>query len=108
MPTRRAGEPTDPRAVPGAQRDTPTRLAMYRCMLVCRMFEEHAQALFFEGLVRGTTHLGIGKRPWRPGSRPSCAKTIGLSARIEATITRSPGVCQWHPCLPSCSGVRGA
>ena len=30
-------------------------------MLACRLFETRAQELFFEGLVRGTTHLGIGQ-----------------------------------------------
>src|SRR5918999_503182 len=29
--------------------------------LECRLFEKRAQELFFEGLVRGTTHLGIGQ-----------------------------------------------
>ena len=38
-----------------------TRLRMYRTMVDCRLFETRAQELFFEGLVRGTTHLGIGQ-----------------------------------------------
>jgi pyruvate dehydrogenase E1 component alpha subunit len=38
-----------------------TRLAMYRTMVECRKFEVRAQELFFEGLVRGTTHLGVGQ-----------------------------------------------
>jgi pyruvate dehydrogenase E1 component alpha subunit len=37
------------------------RLAMFRTMVECRLFEERAQQLFFEGLVRGTTHLGNGQ-----------------------------------------------
>ncbi|HUG47815.1 MAG TPA: thiamine pyrophosphate-dependent dehydrogenase E1 component subunit alpha [Candidatus Limnocylindria bacterium] len=37
------------------------RLEMYRLMVECRYFETRAQELFFEGLVRGTTHLGIGQ-----------------------------------------------
>jgi TPP-dependent pyruvate/acetoin dehydrogenase alpha subunit len=41
--------------------DLPSRLAMYRTMVECRRFEVRAQELFFEGLVRGTTHLGIGQ-----------------------------------------------
>src|SRR6478752_5574211 len=44
---------------PGIDRDT--RLRMYRTMIECRQFEVRAQELFFEGLVRGTTHLGIGQ-----------------------------------------------
>jgi pyruvate dehydrogenase E1 component alpha subunit len=41
--------------------DQATRLRMYRTMVECRSFEERAQELFFEGLVRGTTHLGVGQ-----------------------------------------------
>jgi TPP-dependent pyruvate/acetoin dehydrogenase alpha subunit len=36
-------------------------LALYRTMQQCRLLETRAQELFFEGLVRGTTHLGIGQ-----------------------------------------------
>ena len=41
--------------------DRETRLRMFRTMVECRFFEVRAQELFFEGLVRGTTHLGIGQ-----------------------------------------------
>ena len=41
--------------------DLEVRLRLYRTMVECRRFEERAQELFFEGLVRGTTHLGIGQ-----------------------------------------------
>ncbi len=41
--------------------DVDVRLAMYRTMVECRRFETRAQELFFEGLVRGTTHLGVGQ-----------------------------------------------
>jgi pyruvate dehydrogenase E1 component alpha subunit len=41
--------------------DLDTRLRMYRIMQACRLFEVRAQELFFEGLVRGTTHLGVGQ-----------------------------------------------
>ena len=46
-------------AAPAA--DLETRLALYRTMVECRRFETRAQELFFEGLVRGTTHLGTGQ-----------------------------------------------
>jgi len=51
-----ASAPTAP-AIPDAE----TRLALYRTMVECRLLETRAQELFFEGLVRGTTHLGIGQ-----------------------------------------------
>jgi acetoin:2,6-dichlorophenolindophenol oxidoreductase subunit alpha len=41
--------------------DRETQLRMYRVMVDCRLFETRAQELFFEGLVRGTTHLGVGQ-----------------------------------------------
>jgi len=41
--------------------DRETRLRLYRTMVECRFFEVRAQELFFEGLVRGTTHLGVGQ-----------------------------------------------
>ena len=41
--------------------DTEVGLRMYRTMMGCRLFEQRAQELFFEGLVRGTTHLGVGQ-----------------------------------------------
>ena len=48
-------------ATTAADIDRDTRLRMYRTMVECRFFEIRAQELFFEGLVRGTTHLGIGQ-----------------------------------------------
>ena len=41
--------------------DVETGLRLYRIMVECRTFEVRAQELFFEGLVRGTTHLGPGQ-----------------------------------------------
>jgi TPP-dependent pyruvate/acetoin dehydrogenase alpha subunit len=48
-------------ASPGPVIEPEVRLQMYRTMVECRTFEERAQELFFEGLVRGTTHLGVGQ-----------------------------------------------
>jgi pyruvate dehydrogenase E1 component alpha subunit len=52
-----AAPPADAATAP----DPETRLALYRTMVECRLFETRAQELFFEGLVRGTTHLGVGQ-----------------------------------------------
>lgn len=38
-----------------------TRFGLYRAMFRARRFEEAVQRLFMEGLVKGTTHLGIGQ-----------------------------------------------
>ena len=51
-----------------------TRLRMYRTMVECRYFEVRAQELFFEGLVRGTTHLGVGQE----------AVAAGVAAALRA------------------------
>ncbi len=50
-------KPAPPSTAPG----TDARLGLYRVMVECRTFEARAQELFFEGLVRGTTHLGVGQ-----------------------------------------------
>ena len=44
-----------------ASLDRETGLTLYRLMQECRLLEARAQELFFEGLVRGTTHLGVGQ-----------------------------------------------
>jgi TPP-dependent pyruvate/acetoin dehydrogenase alpha subunit len=51
----------DQGASPGAELDRDVRLRMYRTMFECRTFEQRTHELFLAGLVRGTTHLGIGQ-----------------------------------------------
>ena len=41
--------------------DRDLRVRMHRTMLECRLFEQRTHELFLAGLVRGTTHLGIGQ-----------------------------------------------
>jgi pyruvate dehydrogenase E1 component alpha subunit len=41
--------------------DLETRLSIYRMMLQGRRFEQRAHDLFMEGLVKGTSHLGLGQ-----------------------------------------------
>ncbi len=41
--------------------DRDLQLRLYRTMLECRYFEQRTHELFLAGLVRGTTHLGIGQ-----------------------------------------------
>ncbi|MDQ2689869.1 MAG: thiamine pyrophosphate-dependent dehydrogenase E1 component subunit alpha [Chloroflexota bacterium] len=48
--------PTD-----AATLDRDVALRLYRTMLACRLFEQRTHELFLAGLVRGTTHLGIGQ-----------------------------------------------
>ncbi|MGH8874418.1 MAG: thiamine pyrophosphate-dependent enzyme, partial [Acidimicrobiia bacterium] len=44
-----------------AQIDPAFRLGLYRMMVEARYFEKRAYDLFMEGLVRGTSHLGLGQ-----------------------------------------------
>ena len=48
-------------AVTEPELDLDLRLRMYRTMVECRAFEQRTHELFLAGLVRGTTHLGIGQ-----------------------------------------------
>ena len=41
--------------------DTTTRLTLYRQMVRARYFEKRAYDLFMQGLLKGTTHLGLGQ-----------------------------------------------
>lgn len=41
--------------------ESETRLTLFRMMMMGRVFETRVNELFLEGLVRGTTHLGIGQ-----------------------------------------------
>ena len=38
-----------------------SRLSMYRDMVRARYFEQRVYDLFMEGIVKGTTHLGLGQ-----------------------------------------------
>jgi pyruvate dehydrogenase E1 component alpha subunit len=44
-----------------SQLDQDTRIAMYRDMTRARYFEQRTYDLFMEGVVQGTTHLGLGQ-----------------------------------------------
>ncbi len=41
--------------------DTATRVALYRSMVRLRYLEKRAHDLFLQGLVKGTSHLGLGQ-----------------------------------------------
>ncbi|HEY6608167.1 MAG TPA: thiamine pyrophosphate-dependent dehydrogenase E1 component subunit alpha [Candidatus Limnocylindria bacterium] len=51
----------DTAQAPSAELDRELQLRMYRTMVECRRFEQRTHELFLAGLVRGTTHLGIGQ-----------------------------------------------
>jgi acetoin:2,6-dichlorophenolindophenol oxidoreductase subunit alpha len=53
--------------------DLEARLSIYRMMQEGRLFEERARDLFLQGLVKGTSHLGIGQE----------AVAAGFAAALE-------------------------
>ena len=71
--------------------DQATRLRLYRTMVECRFFEQRAQELFFEGLVRGTTHLGIGQEAVAAGfSAARIEEEVVVTADGPRVITKFP------------------
>lgn len=55
--------------------DPSTRLALYRAMVRARRFEQRAYDLFMEGIVKGTTHLGLGQEAVAAGFAEAMAPT---------------------------------
>ncbi|MCJ7726668.1 MAG: thiamine pyrophosphate-dependent dehydrogenase E1 component subunit alpha [Acidimicrobiia bacterium] len=55
--------------------DPSTRLALYRAMVRARLFEQRAYDLFMEGIVKGTTHLGLGQEAVAAGFAEAMAPT---------------------------------
>src|SRR3954453_212399 len=89
--------------------DVDVRLAMYRTMVECRQFETRAQELFFEGLVRGTTHLGVGQEavaagfagamreddytfPTSRGHNPALARGTSMAGLYAELFGRASGL----------------
>ena len=56
-----------------------------------------AQELFFEGLVRGTTHLGVGQEAVAAGFAAAMRDDDYTFARTAATTTRWPAARRWAP-----------
>ncbi len=61
--------------VPPASIPEPIRLDLYRGMVRTRYFEQRAYDLFMEGLVKGTTHLGLGQEAVAAGFATAMAPT---------------------------------
>jgi pyruvate dehydrogenase E1 component alpha subunit len=62
--------PLSPTTVPDS-----VRLDLYRAMRRARVFEARAYDLFMEGIVKGTTHLGIGQEAVAAGFAEAMAPT---------------------------------
>jgi pyruvate dehydrogenase E1 component alpha subunit len=90
--------------------DLETRLAIYRMMQEGRLFEKRAHDLFLEGLVKGTSHLGIGQEAvaagfaaaMRPDDMVFCTyrghvhtllRGAPMSALMGELLGRATGIC---------------
>ncbi|HVC24255.1 MAG TPA: hypothetical protein VND23_00730, partial [Acidimicrobiales bacterium] len=60
-PVHDEGPETAAEKAPVPVADRATRLALYRRMYEMRAFEKRAYDLFLSGLVKGTSHLGLGQ-----------------------------------------------
>jgi pyruvate dehydrogenase E1 component alpha subunit len=90
--------------------DLETRLSIYRMMQEGRLFEKRAHDLFLEGLVKGTSHLGIGQEAvaagfaaaLRPDDLVFCTyrghvhtllRGAPMSALMAELLGRATGIC---------------
>src|SRR3972149_3835599 len=89
---------------------TDLRLALYRDMVRARYFEQRVYDLFLEGIVKGTTHLGLGQEAgaagfaaaMQPGDLTFCTsrghnhtllRGAPMGALIGEMAGRSIGIC---------------
>jgi TPP-dependent pyruvate/acetoin dehydrogenase alpha subunit len=90
--------------------DQATRVEMYRMMVEARVFETRVHDLFLEGLVKGTSHLGIGQEAvavgfaaaLRPEDLVFCSyrghvhtllRGAPMSALLAELLGRATGIC---------------
>ncbi len=95
---------------PDPTSDEAARLALYREMVRARYFEQRAYDLFMEGIVQGTTHLGLGQEAiaagfaaaMRPEDMTFCTyrghnhtllRGAPMSALLGELAGRSIGIC---------------
>jgi TPP-dependent pyruvate/acetoin dehydrogenase alpha subunit len=89
---------------------TSTRLSLYEGMVRARYFEQRTYDLFMRGLVKGTTHLGIGQEavaagfavPMRPDDMTYCTyrghnhtllRGAPMDALMGELMGRASGIC---------------
>lgn len=99
---------TGPRSYPSISADK--KLKIYRMMLDARLFEEKAHKLFFEGLVKGTSHLATGQEAvaagfaaaMRPGDMTFCTyrghthtllRGADMARLMAELLGRGTGIC---------------
>ena len=90
--------------------DMTTRLSLYSAMVRARYFEKRAYDLFLQGLLKGTTHLGLGQEAvaagfaeaMRPGDMTFCTyrghnhtllRGAPMGALMGELLGRENGIC---------------
>jgi pyruvate dehydrogenase E1 component alpha subunit len=90
--------------------DHATRLTLYRQMVRARYFEQRAYDLFIQGLLKGTTHLGLGQEAvaagfataMQPGDMTYCTyrghnhtllRGAPMDALMGELLGRANGIC---------------
>jgi TPP-dependent pyruvate/acetoin dehydrogenase alpha subunit len=70
------------------------RLELFRLQVEIRDCEKRAHDLFFQNLIKGTSHLSIGQEASRRVSASPCERATSPSALIEAMLIL------WRAALP--------
>ena len=83
------------------------KVAMYRCQVALRQFEQRAYDLFLENYVKGTSHLSIGQEAIAAGDaaamRPRTGRSrlsrprahVGPRSTDDAGLRRADGPHEW-------------
>jgi acetoin:2,6-dichlorophenolindophenol oxidoreductase subunit alpha len=91
--------------------DLETRLSIYRMMQEGRLFEKRAHDLFLEGLVKGTSHLGIGQEAVAAGfaaaMRPNDLVFCTYRGHVHTLLRGAPMAALMAELLGRATGICG-
>ncbi len=91
--------------------DLDTRLSIYRKMQEGRLFEKRAHDLFLEGLVKGTSHLGIGQEAVAAGfaaaMRPEDLVFCTYRGHVHTLLRGAPMAALMAELLGRATGICG-
>src|ERR687896_1635941 len=88
-----------------------TRLSIYRMMQEGRLFEKRAHDLFLEGLVKGTSHLGLGQEAVAAGFaaalRPEDMVFCSYRGHVHTLLRGAPMAALMAELLGRATGICG-
>jgi acetoin:2,6-dichlorophenolindophenol oxidoreductase subunit alpha len=91
--------------------DQATRVEMYRMMVEARAFETRVHDLFLEGLVKGTSHLGIGQEAVAAGfaaaMRPEDLMYCSYRGHVHTLLRGAPMTALMAELLGRATGICG-